>query len=1073
MPIASTRLSTRRPSSPRSRTLRTGVSALSLAIAALASTQAPAQSYTYIDGEVRGAGVTAPATLTVDAGGSATQAGAITGPGAVNKAGDGTLSLTGASSYSSTTISGGVLRILDGGTVTNNGTLSLTGANAGLIISGIGSGLTTGANLGAIGSAAGVTMTVEKGGTFQNTTGNINIANVAGTNATLNVIGAGSEFRTQSAISSLHGNATYNIIDGGAIIHGGQIAMGASIAGAGSGSATILISGAGSRWQSGAGYFGEVSLRILDGGVMQNGNMSIGHLGGKTSNILISGAGSLHAVNGLVFGTNGTGIITVAEGGTFSFVAVAPSRVLTINKGGTINIGGAVGEAATGAGHLGVSSIVFAGGTGSLNFNHTDSGYLFDQAMTGDGVVNHTGPGTTILTGNSSYSGGTTISAGTLQLGNGGSSGSITGNAINNGVLAFNRSDAMTFAGSISGSGAVTQTGVGTTTLTATNTYTGATTIQAGTLALTGAGSIAASSGVRNNGTFDISATTAGASIRTLSGRGVVDTGAQTLTLTAAADTFDGTFQGTGGLTLSSGAETLTGNSSGFSGATTVQAGRLSVNGSLGGTMAVLGGRLQGVGTVGTTTNEAGGTIAPGNSIGTLTINGNYLGNGGRLEIETVLGGDASPSDRLVVTGSAAGSTLVTVLNQGGNGAPTVEGIKVVDVGGASNGRFSLANGDYAFQGQPALIAGAYAYTLQQNGVSTPGDGDWYLRSTYVQPAGAAAPVGSSVRTMPIFQPGVPLYEAYGQVLQSLNGLPTLRQRVGDRVQGESGAAAGTPESRAIWARIEGAHSRVTPRLSTSGTSYEIDSWKLQAGVEGQLLGDGAGTLIGGLTAHHGGATADVASVFGRGKIDTSGTGFGGTLTWYGQSGFYADAQAQVSWFDSDLTSTTAGRRLADGKGGFGYAFGLELGQRIALGGAWSLTPQAQLIYSKVDSSGFTDPFGARVSLDDGDSLKGRLGLGAEYRNSWRGADGQLVGATLYGIANLSYEFLDGTTANVSGARFTSAEERLWGGVGLGAKYDWAGGRYAVYGEVSAKTSLAQFADSHELSGRAGFRMSW
>ncbi|MGO8484931.1 autotransporter outer membrane beta-barrel domain-containing protein, partial [Rhizobium leguminosarum] len=67
------------------------------------------------------------------------------------------------------------------------------------------------------------------------------------------------------------------------------------------------------------------------------------------------------------------------------------------------------------------------------------------------------------------------------------------------------------------------------------------------------------------------------------------------------------------------------------------------------------GGTLMGNGTVGTTTNEAGGLIAQGNSIGTLTINGNYIGTGGNLEIEAVLGGDSSPADRLIVTGDTAG----------------------------------------------------------------------------------------------------------------------------------------------------------------------------------------------------------------------------------------------------------------------------------------------------------------------------------------------------------------------------------------------------------------------------------
>jgi outer membrane autotransporter protein len=69
----------------------------------------------------------------------------------------------------------------------------------------------------------------------------------------------------------------------------------------------------------------------------------------------------------------------------------------------------------------------------------------------------------------------------------------------------------------------------------------------------------------------------------------------------------------------------------------------------------------------------------------------------------------------------------VRVINVGGGGAQTVEGIKIIDVGGASNGAFSLL-GDYVIQGQQAVVGGAYAYTLQKNGVSTPTDGDWYLR---------------------------------------------------------------------------------------------------------------------------------------------------------------------------------------------------------------------------------------------------------------------------------------------------------------------------------------------------------
>lgn len=115
--------------------------------------------------------------------------------------------------------------------------------------------------------------------------------------------------------------------------------------------------------------------------------------------------------------------------------------------------------------------------------------------------------------------------------------------------------------------------GAGSVTLSGVNTYTGTTTIDSGArLALSGSGSIAASSGVVDDGSFDISATTAGASIRTLSGAGSVVTGSRILTLTNAAGTFSGVISGSGGLTVSGGTEILSGANT-YTGPTTVNGG--------------------------------------------------------------------------------------------------------------------------------------------------------------------------------------------------------------------------------------------------------------------------------------------------------------------------------------------------------------------------------------------------------------------------------------------------------------------------------------------------------------------
>lgn len=497
----------------------------------------------------------------------------------------------------------------------------------------------------------------------------------------------------------------------------------------------------------------------------------------------------------------------------------------------------------------------------------------------------------------------------------------------------------------------------------------------------------------------------------------------------------------------------------------------------------------------------------------TLTTT-SYVGDNGGVVLNSTLGADASPSDQIVINGgTATGQTGLVINNVNGTGAPTTDGIKVVNAingGTTTTSAFFLGNGDYVTNdGQNAKIAGAYAYTLHRSptssGTDVYGDSyaadDWYLRSVLTNPVVPGGPVVPTGPQPPRYHPGVPVYETYPNALQVLNRLPTLAQRTGNRYWREQAPAqtvfckdpaqnfkcTPTQDQNAyyqdgattlvggtgVWGRIEGLHGRQQPDVTTTQSDYDYDMWKLQAGIDGQLYESDAGKLIGGVTVHYGQVSTDISSIFGNGNIDTTGYGFGGTLTWYGNNGFYLDAQGQVTWYDSDLYSDTLRQGLADGNDGFGYALSLEAGKRIGLNENWTLTPQAQLIWSSVDFDSFTDPYGARVSLDKGDSLKGRLGLALGHERSWKDAEGQTSRAQVYGIVNLTNEFLDGTRVDVSGTKFDSRADRVTGGIGFGGTYSWNNDKYAIYGELSADTSLKNFADSYEVGGTLGLRVKF
>lgn len=720
-----------------------------------------------------------------------------------------------------------------------------------------------------------------------------------------------------------------------------------------------------------------VTINMWDGGNVQNENDGLVEGGDGVWNYATSASWT---------GPNGTVNRTWQDGPLFAIFAGQKGGIVTIdNSAGNVSTSGL--QAQTNGYIITGDALTLAntmpGGATPIIRVDKDVTLTIASELRGTQGLHKRDFGTLVLTGANSYSGGTTVSEGVLQLGNGGTSGSVNGDIVLSrsdhgfGALALNRSDDVDFTNVISGEGSLYQIGSGTTKLLSANTYTGDTTVRNGTLLQGAEGAFSAASAyyTQSGGTLD----------------------------------FNG---------ISS-------------------------------TVASL---------------DNGGTVRLGAQAGTvLSVTGNYIGEGGTLVLNTVLNGDASATDLLKVDGDTQGTTNLRVINRGGSGAQTVEGIRVVEVAGHSAGAFSLL-GDYTTKdGEQAVVAGAYAYTLQQ-GASDLSNNDWYLRSGYTQDG-------------LLLNAGVPVYEGYVANMQALNKLPTLQERVGERYfsnKANSGSTSEFVNEPAIWARIEGAHNRLEPHTSASRMKQDINTFIMQAGVDGQFYEDESGRLIAGITGQYGHAKGDISSAHGDGSISTDAWSLGANATWYGNSGFYVDTQAQVSWFDSGLDSDTANVTLGDGLKATGYALSIEAGQRFALNQNWSLTPQAQLSWSKINADGFQDVWDNHIGVDDGNSLIGRLGLAANYANSWVGADGRSVNTSVYGIANIYQEFLDGSNAiSVAATNFDTDHDKTWAGIGVGGTYAWADNKYAVFGEGSVNTSLNHFSDSYAVKGTAGFKVKW
>ena len=191
----------------------------------------------------------------------------------------------------------------------------------------------------------------------------------------------------------------------------------------------------------------------------------------------ISGNGSLTVNNGI--GEVGGGAVTFTASNSYLGTTTVNAGSLSLGNGGT-------------TGNLSASSAISIASGATLIFNHLNTlaqGTSFSStAISGAGTIVQSGNGTTILNVANLYTGGTVISSGTLQVGNGTVNATLgTGTVTDSAALTFNStSGGNSLSNVINGSGTVSQLG-GVTTLSGASTYTGATTVSGGTLVASGA----------------------------------------------------------------------------------------------------------------------------------------------------------------------------------------------------------------------------------------------------------------------------------------------------------------------------------------------------------------------------------------------------------------------------------------------------------------------------------------------------------------------------------------------------------------------------------------------------------
>ncbi len=452
----------------------------------------------------------------------------------------------------------------------------------------------------------------------------------------------------------------------------------------------------------------------------------------------------------------------------------------------------------------------------------------------------------------------------------------------------------------------------------------------------------------------------------------------------------------------------------------------------------------------------------------TLTVVGNYVGGGGFVNLNTVLGTDGSPSDRLIIDGgTATGSSLLRILNAGGSGAQTVgNGILVVDT---TNGGTTLPS---AFALAVPVAAGPYAYTLHRSSVDASNIEAWYLRSTVdctLDPGSPACVAAASpAATAPNYRPETSLYAAlpaltllYGRTL-----LDTLHERTGVETSNNTGQ----------WGRVTVLHgNRDGDPLGVfgSGPKYAYDFAAFQAGQDlYRTRGSGGARTRAGAYVALGSGRGDVThfDATRAGHNSMTAVSAGAYWTQFGPTGWYLDGVLQGTWYDVKGASTYLSALETEG---VGLAASLEGGLPFRIGGGWVVEPQVQAVFQNVDLHDGNDG-AALIQFRDVQSLAGRIGVRVAHTWSLAGSAADAGQVTVWLRPNLWHEFLGDPVTSFSSATgpipfradFGGGWAELNGGITAQLTRD-----ISLYANASYQRGLD--GDSTAYDGKLGFRIAW